>query len=87
MASDCTCSGDSRALSHLKCNGISDVHEAERPRTGKNKVKLAAEDWSWSAMEWSSFHAQVLLFKINTLTALAVLNSLRSAAAAVEAAN
>ena len=41
---------------------------------GKNKVKLAAEDWSWSAMEWLLFHAQVLLFKINKMTALAVLN-------------
>ena len=29
---------------------------------GKNKVKLAAADWSWSAMDWSLFHAQVLSF-------------------------
>ena len=53
----------------------------------KNKVKLAASDWSWSAMDWSSFHAQVLSFEINKMTALAVLNGLRSAVAAVEAAN
>ena len=53
----------------------------------KNKVKLAASDWLWSAMDWSSFHAQVLSFEINKMTALAVLNGLRSAVAAVEAAN
>ena len=54
---------------------------------GKNKVKLAAADWSWSAMDWSSFHAQVLSFEINKMTALAVLSGLQSAVAAVEAAN
>ena len=53
----------------------------------KNKVKLAAAEWSWSAMDWRSFHVQVLSFEINKMTALAVLNGLRSAAAAVEAAN
>ena len=54
---------------------------------GKNKVKLAAADWSWSAMDWLSFHAQVLSFEINKMTALAVLNCLQSAVAAVKAAN
>ena len=54
---------------------------------GKNKVKLAAADWPWSAMDWSLFHAQVLSFEINKITALVVLSSLRSAVAAVEAAN
>ena len=53
---------------------------------GKNKVKLAAEDCSWSAMELSSFHAKMLLFQIKKMTALAVLSSLRSAAVQVEAA-
>jgi len=38
-------------------------------------------------MDWSSFHAQVLSFEINKMMALAVLNGLRSAVAAVEAAN
>ena len=54
---------------------------------GKNKVKLAAENCSWSAMELSSFHAKMLPFEINKMTTLAVLSSLRSAAVAVEAAN
>ena len=54
---------------------------------GKNKVKLAAVDWLRSAMDWSSFHGQVLSFEIDKMTAFAVLNGLRSAVVAVEAAN
>ena len=48
----------------------------------KNGAQLAAGEWSWSAMDFSSFYTQVLSFEINKLTALAVLNGLREAAAA-----
>ena len=41
----------------------------------KNGAQLAAGEWSW-------FYTQVLSFEINKLTALAVLNGLREAAAA-----
>ena len=68
-------------------DSVSQLLDKATEVASKNKVKLAAADWSWSAMDWSSFHAQVLSFEINKMTALAVLNGLRSAVAAVEAAN
>ena len=68
-------------------DSVSQLLDKATEVASKNKVKLAAADWSWSAMDWASFHAQVLSFEINKMTALAVLNGLRSAVAAVEAAN
>ena len=54
----------------------------------KNGAQLEAGEWSWSAMDFSSFYTQVLSFEINKLTALSlvVLNGLREAAAAAAAA-
>ena len=48
----------------------------------KNKVRLKTGEWSWSAMDFSSYFMQLLSFEINKLSAMAVLNGVRAAAAA-----
>ena len=48
----------------------------------KNKVRLKAGEWSWSAMDFSSYFVQLLSFEISKLPAMAVLNGMRAAAAA-----
>ena len=48
----------------------------------KNKVRLKTGEWSWSAMDFSSYLMQLLSFEINKLSAMAVLNGVRAAAVA-----
>ena len=38
----------------------------------KNKVRLKTGEWSWSAMDFSSYFMQLLSFEINKLSAMAV---------------
>ena len=60
------------------CSLLSHLLESEEAA----KASLSATEWSWSAMDFSSYFMQLLSFEINKLSAMAVLNGVRAAAAA-----